>query len=584
MTLFPARLALLAGAAIAVLALAGTGAAEAAGPGGSLLPGTAVREDALTLLSARDRSARADAIVAGLKRALTPGHLVDPLPAGGSTSVLDGLRADYSDMQRRAAGFRATLGDRHPTLATATLVLAELKVEIAQETRRILGAAERDAAQAHAALDLVEPAAATRVRPVKDVTGSIASAVPPPAATLQPPGAGTAAPSSDTSAPDEQAQDEQGQGAQVQGAQVQGAQRQDAQLEAEPAPDASASAGLVGRAAASGGILLAVTAALWGAVSRGRRIPGSAPRRAAPSTRREPGWVIPAVDDGLPAAPEPATRGAGPEPVTPPPAAVPEPAQATLPVTGRGTPRDVAAAMAQAPDGALARDAARLLATLDAAHGGAGRMTVLVVRAEGVAAEQGDGAALALAIAASACGRRVALLEARPAGRLRRSTVPAGTTPMVIAAGGTTRTAYRFADGGAVMVVLPGDAGEAEAAAEAARRDGTLRLDGLDGFDLVVMVGERAAALSRAADFVLVLAGPDSDAEAIAAVAEPCRATGRICRIVTLQPAPVASGQRIPQPGPLRAMTPRPALAAVDATAPPALRGTFDAEPERLVA
>ena len=574
MTLFPARLALLAGAAIAVLALAGTGAAEAAGPGGSAFPGTAVREDALTLLSARDRSARADAIVAGLKRALTPGHLVDPLPAGGSTSVLDGLRADYSDMQRRAAGFRATLGDRHPTLATATLVLAELKVEIAQETRRILGAAERDAAQAHAALDLVEPAAATRVRPVKDVTGSIASAVPPPAATLQPPGAGTAAPSSDTFAPGEQAQDEQGQGA----------QRQNAQLEVEPASEASASAGLVGRAAASGAILLAVTAALWGAVSRGRRIPGSAPRRAAPSTRREPGWVIPTVDDGLPAAPEAATPGAGPEPVTPPPAPVPEPAQATLPVTGRGTPRDVAAAMAQAPDGALARDAARLLATLDAAHGGAGRMTVLVVRAEDVAAEQGDGAALALAIAASACGRRVALLEARPAGRLRRSTVPAGTTPMVIAAGGTTRTAYRFADGGAVVVVLPGDAGEAEAAAEAARRDGTLRLDGLDGFDLVVMVGERAAALSRAADFVLVLAGPDSAAEAIAAVVEPCRAAGRICRTVTLQPAPVASGQQIPQPGPLRAMTPRPALAATDATAPPALRGTFDAEPERLVA
>ena len=131
---------------------------------------------------------------------------------------------------------------------------------------------------------------------------------------------------------------------------------------------------------------------------------------------------------------------------------------------GRGVPRDVAAAMAQGPDGPLARDAASLLATLASAHGDAGRMSVLVLRTDDVAADQGDGAALALAIAAAARGQRVALMEARPAGRLRHSTVPAGTDAMLIAAGGTARTAYRFAGGGAVVVVLPSDAGEAEAA------------------------------------------------------------------------------------------------------------------------
>jgi hypothetical protein len=240
--------------------------------------------------------------------------------------------------------------------------------------------------------------------------------------------------------------------------------------------------------------------------------------------------------------------------------------------------------MAQDPEGALARGAASVLATLADLQGDAGRLTLLVLRTEDVATDQGDGAALALAIAAASRGRRVAVMEARPAGRLRRSTVPAGTEPMVIAAGGAARTAYRVTDGGAVVVVLPSDAGEAEAAAEAARRDGTLRLPGLEIFDLVVMVGERAAALSRAADVVLVVAGPDTAEEAVAAVARPCRAMGRTCRSLTLEPAPIVAEPPAADLGPARIPPRAPAAALLDEPGFPALRGTFDGEPARLVA
>ena len=565
MTPFPARFARLAGAMAIGMALVGIGAADAAGPGASLPSGLSVQDGALALLAAQNRSAKADAVVDGLKRALTPGHLVDPLPEGGSSFALEGLRADYSDMQRRAAGYRATLGEHHPTLATAALVLAELKDEITEETRRVLGAAERDAAQAHAALNLVERAAAARSRPAEDATGSIAAATPSPAAApsaaLQPAGPETAPALSDATAQDEPAQ-------------------------GMPAPDGSTIGALARRAAASAGVLLAVTAALWAAVSRSRRVPKPAPRRDRPSNRREPAWVVPAAFAGPSVAPGVApdlvSRPAAPDPVARPTAPAPVSTRATLPVTGLGAPRDVAAAMARAPDGALARDAASLLATLVAAHGDAGRMTVLVLRTEDVAADQGDGAALALAIAAAARGRRVAVMEARPAGRLRRSTVPAGTEPMVIAAGGTARTAYRVADGGAVVVVLPSDAGEAEVAAEAAGRDGTLRLGGLDLFDLVVMVGERAAALSRAADVVLVVAGPAAAEEAVAAASKPCLAMGRTCRTLTLEAAPVASRHPATEVGPARDVPRAPAVAAVADL--PALRGSFDVEPDRLVA
>ena len=582
MTPIPARFALIAGAAAVVLALAGT--AGAAGAGASPRPGPSAQDGAMALVAARDRSARADAAVDGLRRALTPGHLVDPLPEAGSSFTLDGLRADYSDMQRRAAGYRATLGDHHPTLATAALVLAELKQEITEETRRVLAAAERDAAQAHAAQNLVERAAAAGARPAEDATGSIAAAVPSPASAAssaaRPAGPQTAVPppdalARDAFARDAFAQDVPAQDTPAQDASAQDASASDASASDATAPEGSTTGSLAGRAAASAGVLLAVTAALWGAVSRTRRVPTSAAGRDLPRHRREPALVVPAGSAGLPVAPDPIVRPAVPEP---------KPVRATLPVPGRGAPRDVAAAMAQCPDGPLARDAASILATLASAHGDAGRMSVLVLRTEDVAADQGDGAALALAIAAAARGQRVALMEARPAGRLRHSTVPAGTGAMLIAAGGTARTAYRFAGGGAVVVVLPSDAGEAEAAASAARRDGTLRLDGLDVFDLVVIVGERAAALSRAADLVLVVAGPETAAETVAAAAKPCRAMGRVCRTLTLEPAPVASQHQAPQADPARDAPRGPALAARDEGAPPALRGTFGAESERLVA
>ena len=651
MTPFPARFARLAGAMAIGMALVGIGAADAAGPGASLPSGLSVQDGALALLAAQNRSAKADAVVDGLKRALTPGHLVDPLPEGGSSFALEGLRADYSDMQRRAAGYRATLGEHHPTLATAALVLAELKDEITEETRRVLGAAERDAAQAHAALNLVERAAAARSRPAEDATGSIAAATPSPAAVpsaaLQPAAPETAPALSDATAQDEPAQAIPAPDGSTIGALARRAAAsagallavtaalwaavsrfrrvpkpaprhdrpsnrrepawvvpaafaapaaapetaapiQDTPAQETPAPDASAIGTLARRAAASAGVLLAVTAALWAAVSRSRRVPEPAPRRDRPGHRREPAWVVPPAFANLSGAPGVApdlvSRSAAPDPVARPTAPAPEPMPATLPVTGLGAPRDVAAAMAQAPDGILAHAAASLLATLAAAHGDAGRMTVLVLRTEDVAADQGDGAALALAIAAAARGRRVALLEARPAGRLRRSTVPAGTEPMVIAAGGTARTAYRVADGGAVVVVLPSDAGEAEVAAEAARRDGTLRLGGLDLFDLVVMVGERAAALSRAADVVLVVAGPATAEEAVAAASKPCRALGRTCRTLTLEPAPVVSGHLATEVGPARDVPRAPAVAAVDVASLPDLRGSFDVEPDRLVA
>ena len=569
MTPIPARFAFLAGAAAVVLAL--NGAPAAAGPGATPPSGLSAQDGPMALVAARDRSARADAAVDGLRRVLTPGHLVDPLPEGGSSFTLEGLRADYSDMQRRAAGYRATLGDHHPTLATAALVLAELKQEITEETRRVLAAAERDAAQAHAAQSQVERAAAPRARPAEDATGSIAAAspAPAPAAVVQPAGPGTAPP------PDALARDASAEEASAQEASAGDAPAQDAPAQDAPAAEAAGIGSLARRAAATAGVLLAVTAVLWGAVSRTRRVPKPASGRDLPRHRREPAWVVPAASAGLPVAPDRVGRPVAPEP---------EPMRATLPLAGSGTPRDVAAAMARAPEGPLARDAASLFDTLATAHGETGRMSVLVLRTEDIAADQGDGAALALAIAAAARGRRVALMEARPAGRLRHATVPAGTDAMLIVAGGTARTAYRCLNGGAVVVVLPSDAGEAEAAAAAARRDGTVRLDGLDVFDLVVIVGERAAALSRAADLVLVVAGPDTAADTVAAAAKPCRAMGRACRTLTLEPAPSAAARPAPQAGPAREVPRGAVLAAGDGAAPPALRGTFGAEPERLVA
>ena len=146
--------------------------------------------------------------------------------------------------------------------------------------------------------------------------------------------------------------------------------------------------------------------------------------------------------------------------------------------------------------------------------------------------DDADGAALALVLAAAAAGRRAVILEARAAGRLRGALVDAGTAPILVEAGGAERTLYRVDVGPLTIAVLPTDAGEAEAAMAAAARPETGRCRGLDGLDIVVLVGDGTDDLASAADVVLVAT---ATSEAIPDTAMRGREAGRTWAVVTLE-------------------------------------------------
>ena len=522
-TPFPRPVSTLAPLSALGLALLGTMAT--AGPARSTplaapSVGIAAPEDAASLVLARDRSARADAAVDALKHALTPGHLSDPTPEANAAYGLETLRSEVADLQRKAAGYRATLGDRHPTLVGTEQVLAEFRTQLQDATRKALASAQHEAAAARTAAEeldrrLAETAKAPLIS-AADVTGSIQTPEVPdvaPALSAAPPRTKAARPNPKPRAVD--------------------LERPTTDRLSEP---------LIAIAAGAFALLLAV-----GAVLRLLRMIRTGARR--PARRIEPALAV-----ALPVAATEPTHADVPVPTPTDRPAAPTrdvvPVLATLSLPRANAAAEVTKLFADEPDGALAVAAAALHATLREATLGEAdaRLTVLLTGAEGLDSHDSDLAALALALAAARAGRRAVILEARTTGRLRGALVPAGTAPILVEAGGTERTLYRIDASALTVAVLPTDPGEAEAAVLAGARPETGRFRGLDAFDLVVLVGEDAAALARAADVVVITASATSAPEAVIAAARPCREAGRVCgalvltraaapSVVTLRPA-----------------------------------------------
>ncbi len=502
-------LAPLSATAFCLLAMIGTSGTARSTPLSAPLSAVATPEDETSLLLARDRSARADAAVDALKHALTPGHLTDPTPEADAAYGLETLRGELADLQRKAAGYRATLGDRHPTLIGTEEVMAEFKTQLQDATRKALASAQREAAATRTAADELDRRLAARApsRSVADATGSIAPPqVPDLAPTIRPRA---------TSHPAALPRDESARAAVA--PEAAGLKRPTIRRLSEP---------LIAIAAGALALLLAVGAAM-------RLL-----RRIRTGSRRPATRVEPAMETAVP--PAEAVRAEELAPTLPERPAEPRrdtvPVLATLPLPRSDAAADVAALFDRNPDGALAEAAAALHATLrEAVPGEPGaRLTVLLTSADGPTDSDGDLAALALALAAAAAGRRAVILEARTAGRLRRTLVPAGTAPMLVEVGGTERTLYRVDAGVLTVAVLPTDPGEAEAAAAASVRPLTGRFRGLDVFDMVVLVGDDAASLALAADVVVVTASAAASSESISAAARPCREAGRVCGALVL--------------------------------------------------
>ncbi len=486
-------------------AVAGTAPPRAAAPA-AVAPPAAVPDDGAALADARDRSARAEAAVDGLRRAMSPGHVTDPMPGADRPFGLEILRADYADLQRRAAGYRATLGDHHPTLVAAEQALAELRGQLLDGTRRALASAERDAAAARAEVEAIARRDAARSPAAAgDATGSIAAEPRPaprpraeaPARPIDPMALPAPAGEPVPTAPGRRA--------------------------SHLPPLDRLSPRLLGAAAAASAVLVAA-GALLGLFRPGRRARRPAARRIEPGLAR--------VDEAA-AAP-------GAETVPPPAAPRPSPNEG-VPVLGAlPLPSDPGRAH---PVPSHAAD--EVHATLRAAFGPDGRMTVLVSPAEGLPPADADGAALALALAAAAAGRRALLLEARSGGRLRRSLVGDGAAPALAEVAGTVRTLYRLEAVGLTVALLPSDAGEAEAARDAERRPATARIGGLSAFDTVLVLCDAAGAgaLAAGADLALVVAPAGATASDLAAAAAPLRAADRPCGALLVERAPVAASK-----------------------------------------
>ncbi len=564
----PLRHAARVAAALALLAgpVAGLGAScrtASAAPLAAATPSTAARpaddgeatqltaaSGGAALAAAQDRVARVGAAIDDLKRALVPGHLTDPMPDTDRVFGMASLRADYADAQRRAAGYRATLGDQHPTLVAAEQLMEEIRAQLLDTTRKALASSERDLAEARADVASAErriasaTAAATAARAeattgrsraaepsAAEVTGSLAAPPHPPARVASPLSLPVAAASPARPA-----------------------------VDAAPAPRPAASSRLslpLLLAVAAAGVL-AVLLSAWAALRRLLR-----PRRPR-ATLRPVRRVEPAIATSAKAEPE---SEPAPEPAVPA-GLVPILQSLTLTQAGETSTVDVAEA------------AAELHRTLRAAFGEAAeaRMTVLVAPAACLTERDADAAALALALAAAAAGRRPLLMEARAAGRTRGALAPADAVPMLIEAGGTLRTLYRLGPAGSPVALLPSDAGEAEAAAVAGAQVATARLKGLDAFDTVILVGDDPATLAASADLLLLAAPAGTTAAALAEAARPLTLAGRPCGAVMVGPSATALSEAAPR----SAALPRRRIAATSPAVRLGLRGSIDPSRRRL--
>ncbi len=82
--------------------------------------------------------------------------------AAQESQVLVGLRAQYAATRQQVDSLAATLGPRHPSLATASSQLTSLQNEIDREIARVVQTAEADLMRAQTVLDQLNQAAAAQ--------------------------------------------------------------------------------------------------------------------------------------------------------------------------------------------------------------------------------------------------------------------------------------------------------------------------------------------------------------------------------------------------------------------------------------
>lgn len=112
------------------------------------------------IADARQNVIEAEARYAGL----TAGNTADQLSAAAQVSpLLANLRTQYATARQQVDSLSATLGQRHPRLATARAELNALQGEIDREVERLLQNASNDLDRARSVLDQLNQAAADQM-------------------------------------------------------------------------------------------------------------------------------------------------------------------------------------------------------------------------------------------------------------------------------------------------------------------------------------------------------------------------------------------------------------------------------------
>ena len=502
------RAAALAALLLASCLAAGAGRAAAA----SHAPPTAPEpfDFGQQLADARTESDAAEAALEAAKRVLTPGHLLDPLPTRLTTGLGE-LQAEYAEMERKAAGYRTTLGDQHPTLRGAEDVLAELRRQIVDGARRAVATAQQDATRTRAAVATLE----RRAR-AADTTGSIVPSAPSAAPTRLP----TVGSKGIT---------------ETQAATVPPGSREiPRELSQVPraAPDAT-----MGRSL-SRTLAEALPLALrhpWIAAAAGMLAGGAALVMLAllirPRRRRSPALAPIRIEPAAPLEPVPVAHRSEPPPSTVQPSVAAVPVLATLPLEAGDDPVAIRSRLDRQPDAALARAATSVFATLAAAADGepGSRVSVVVTASAGADDAQADAAALVLAAAAADTGRRVLVIDNHPDSRLGRSLAPTAAPIAVAERSGRLCSVHRVAIGGRTMALLSGEAGRSAEPSPA-------RLPNLDGFDTIVIVGDLDGTADVSAGLALVVAPCGAAQEDLAAAARIAAGAGeRPCGVLLIE-------------------------------------------------
>ncbi|MBV8565974.1 MAG: polysaccharide biosynthesis tyrosine autokinase [Methylobacteriaceae bacterium] len=111
--------------------------------------GKLVNEDQLSeinteLARARVRTAQARAKYEQVRRILESGRVPDALDDALRSPAMEKLRAQYADIVRQEANYRATLGDRHPAYIEVQSQLRDTRRLITEELKRVTDAAANE--------------------------------------------------------------------------------------------------------------------------------------------------------------------------------------------------------------------------------------------------------------------------------------------------------------------------------------------------------------------------------------------------------------------------------------------------------